>query len=309
MYKDSFINNNKKLLTQSSRNNNMNDYNSIIKQRCNSFNDFKSNINNIFINLKYSNNKKNPALFGSSLDKFNLDNNSGIFNQQNQKDKKKINKKRNKSHIFSTNKNNSNTNTNSLGNKKSINKTIDKAIINNMNLNLNLTTENNDNSYIFKNKKIKKHSCINLKNKTNNKCCSKSNLNKKRPCYLFIKSQNFSPPSTSSRNKKRKKNNSTLLQNSNLNINLLKKNKIVWALKEIFYFLSNKKNQIDIFKINKNNFIIPDDIIKSVQYIIQNCDKNKNIINIKDFILKGTILFDNFPFEEQISILNFNNDK
>ena len=309
MYKDSFTNNNKFLLTQSSRNNNINDYSNIIKQRCNSFNDFNSNINNIFINLKYSNNKKSPALLG--LEKFNLENNSGIFNQQNQQNKKKINKKRNKSHIFSTNKvySNTNSNTNSLGNKKSINKTIDKAIINNMNLNLNLTTENNNNSYSFKNKKTKKHSCTNLKNNLNNKCCSKSNLNKKRPCYLFIKNQNSSPLSTSSRNKKTKKNNSTLLQNSNLTLNLLKKNKIACALKEIFYFLSNKNNKIDIFKINKNNFIIPDDIIKSVQCIIQNCEKNKNIINIKDFILKGTLLFDSFPFEEQISILNFTNDK
>ena len=89
----------------------------------------------------------------------------------------------------------------------------------------------------------------------------------------------------------------------------MKKNKIACALKEIFYFLSNKNNKIDIFKINKNNFVIPDDIIKSVQCIIQNCEKNKNIINIKDFILKGTLLFDSFPFEEQISILNFTNDK
>ena len=298
MYKDSFINNNRILLTQSSRNNNLNDYSSTIKQKCNSFNDFNSNINNIFINLKYSNNKKHPSLLGY-LDKFNIDNNSCFTHHQN---KKKISKKRNISCALSSNK----INSNSFGNKKSINDTSDKAIINNMNLNLNITTESNNNSYSYKNrKKFSNNYCPNLKNNINNKIVTKPNLNKKRPCYLFIKSQNSSPLS-SSRSQRRKKNHSTLLQNSNININLLKKNKIVGALKEIFHLLSNKSSQIDIYKINKNNnLIIPNDIAKSAQFIIQNCEKNKNIINIKEFILKGSLLFDSLPFDEQISILNF----
>ena len=218
------------------------------------------------------------------------------------KNKKKKKKKRNVSNFLSSNK----LNSNSFGNKKSINDTIDKAIINNMNLNLNITTQNNSNSYSFKNKKkLNSNYCPNLKNNLNNKISSKSNLNKKRPCYLFIKSQNSSPPSTS-RSKRRKKNHSTLLQNSNININLLKKNKITNSLKHIFYIISNKTNKIDISKINKNNNIfIPDDIAKSVLFIIQNCEKNKNIINNKEFILKGAFLFDCLPLDEQISILNY----
>ena len=303
IYKDSFsnnYNNNKILLTQSSRNNNLNDYSSYIKQRCNSFNDFNSNINNIFINLKYSNNKKKQPI--GIFDRFHFENNSIMLSQQN---KKKNTKKRNISHAFSSNRIHSITN--SFGNKKSINETIDKAIINNMNLNLNITTESNNNSYSFKNrKKLNNNYCINLKNKLSNKC-SKSNLNRKRPCNLFIKSQKSSTSSTS-RNK-RKKNHSTLIQNSNLTLNLLKKNKIIGALKEIFYILSNKNNQIDVFKINKNNFIIPDDIIKSVLYIIHNCELNKRIVTIKEFVLKGTLLFENLPFEDQITILNYNKDK
>ena len=301
MSKDYSINNNKIILTQSSRNNNLNDYSNYIKQRCNSFNDFNSNINNIFINLKYSNNNKKKPTYGS-FERFNFENNSVFLSNQN---KRKNAKKRNISHAFSTNRINSNTN--SFGNKKTINDTIDKAIINNMNLNLNITTEsNNNNSYSFKNKKrINTTYCTNLKNKINN---SKSNMNKKRPCYLFIKSQKSSPPSTS-RDKRKKKNHSTLLQNSNLTLNLLKKNKIAGALKQIFYFLSNKSNQIDVFSINKKNFIIPDYIIKSDLYIIHNCELNKRIITIKEFILKGTLLFDNLPFEEQMSILNYKNDK
>ena len=298
MYKDSFTNNNRILFTQSSRNNNLNDCSSTTKHRCNSFNDYNSNINNIFINLKYSNNKKFSSLLGY-LDKFNLDNNSYFMHHQN---KKKFAKKRNVSNFLSSNK----LNSNSFGNKKSINDTIDKAIINNMNLNLNITTQSNSNSYSFKNKKkLNSNYCPNLKNNLNNKISSKSNLNKKRPCYLFIKSQNSSPPSTS-RSKRRKKNHSTLLQNSNININLLKKNKITNSLKHIFYIISNKTNKIDISKINKNNNIfIPDDIAKSVLFIIQNCEKNKNIINNKEFILKGAFLFDCLPLDEQISILNY----
>lgn len=309
MYKDSFISsNNNILLTQSSRNYNLNNYSSLIKQRCKSFNDFNSNNNNIFINLKYSNNRKNPSLLGF-LEKYNLDNNNNNSGFLHQKNKKKIAKKRNKSHAFSSYRINSNSN-NSLGNyKKSINNTIDKAFINNKNSNLNITTDGDNNSYSYKNKKkISANYCTNLKNKLNKRSCSKSNLNKKRPCYLFIKSQNSSPPSTS-REQRKKNNHSTLLQNSRLTINLLKKNKISKILKEIFYCLSNKNNQIDVFKINKNNAILPDDIIKSVLCIIQNCERNKNIITIKEFILKGTILFDSFPFEEQISILNFSYDK
>ena len=297
MYKkDSFINN-KILLTQSSRNNNQSDYSSYIKPRCNSFNDFNSNINNIFINLKYSNNKKNH-LGSPNHDKYNLE-----YHQN----KRKYTKKRNISQALSSNKINYYTN-NSICNKKSINETNDKPIINNMNLNVNITTDSNNHSYSYKNKKkISSNYCTNLKNKINNKISCKSNLNKKRPCHLFIKSQNSSPPSTS-RNMNKKKNHSTLLQNSSLTINLLKKNKIAASLKEVFYYLSNKSNQIDIFKINKNSFVIPEDIIKSVQYILQNCEKNKGCINIKEFIFKGTLLFDNLPFEEQIMILNFNSN-
>jgi len=304
MYKDSFINNNKILLNQSSRNNILNDYN----QRCNSFNDFNSNINNIFINLKYSNNKKTPA-DPMYLDKYNLDNNSYFKQHQN---KKKIAKKRNISQALSSYRIN---NSHSNHNKKSMNQTTDKAIINNMNLNLNITTESNNNSYsVISKKKFynsnnnsnnNSYNNINMNKKFSNKCSSKNNLNKKRPCYLFIKSQNTSPPSTSQ--KKKKKNHSTLIQNSSMTIGLMKKNKIANSLKNLFLYLSNKNNQIDIFKINKNK--IPEDAIKLVQYIIHNCEQNQRIITIKEFIMKGTLLFDNLTFEEQISILNFRNDK
>ena len=197
-----------------------------------------------------------------------------------------------------------------------MNQTTDKAIINNMNLNLNITTESNSNSYsVISKKKFynsnnnsnnNSYNNINVKkNKFSNKCSSKNNLNKKRPCYLFIKSQNTSPFSTSQ--KKKRKNHSTLIQNSSMTIGLLKKNKIANALKNLFLFLSNKNNQIDIFKINKSK--IPEDAIKLVQYIIHNCEKNQRIITIKEFIMKGTLLFDNLTFEEQISILNFRNGK
>ena len=292
MNKDSFINNNKILLSQSSRINNNNDYSNYVKQRCNSFNDFNSNINNIFINLKYSNNKKNKSLLGY------LDNNSGILPQQN---KKKINKKRNNSHIFSSNK--IYNNANCFGNKKSVNETSDKAIINNMNLNLNITSETNNNSYSFKNKrKINNNNFANLKNKIINKC--PTNINNKNPCYFFIENQN----SSSSSRGKIKKNHNTLFQNSSLTINLLKRNKIVEALKEIFYYLSNNSDN-DVLKINKKNLIIPEEIIKPIQKIIRNCNSKNNNIIIKDFILKGVLLFDSLPFEEKISILNFNYDK
>ena len=305
MYKDSFINNNNKvLLNQSSRNNILNDYN----QRCNSFNDFNSNINNIFINLKYSNNKK-TSVEPMYLDKYNLDNNSYFKQHQN---KKKITKKRNISYALSSNRIN---NSHSIHNKKSMNQTTDKAIINNMNLNLNITTESNNKSYsVISKKKFynsnnssnnNSYNNINVKNKISNKCSSKNNLNKKRPCYLFIKSQNTSPLSTSQ--KKKKKNHSTLIQNSSLTIGLLKKNKIANSLKNLFLYLSNKNNQIDIFKINKNK--IPEDAIKLVQYIIHNCEQNQRIITIKEFIMKGTLLFDSLTTEEQISILNFRNEK
>ena len=305
MHKDSFINNNNKvLLNQSSRNNILNDYN----QRCNSFNDFNSNINNIFINLKYSNNKK-TSVEPMYLDKYNLDNNSYFKQHQN---KKKITKKRNISYALSSNRIN---NSHSIHNKKSMNQTTDKAIINNMNLNLNITTESNNNSYSVINKKKfynsnnssnnNSYNNINVKNKISNKCSSKNNLNKKRPCYLFIKSQNTSPLSTSQ--KKKKKNHSTLIQNSSLTIGLLKKNKIANSLKNLFLYLSNKNNQIDIFKINKNK--IPEDAIKLVQYIIHNCEQNQRIITIKEFIMKGTLLFDSLTTEEQISILNVRNEK
>ena len=292
MNKDSFFNNNNKiLLSQSSRINNINDYSSYIKQRCNSFNDFNSNINNIFINLKYSNNKKNKSLLGY------LDNNSGTLPQQN---KKKINKKRNNSHVFSSNRI-YNNNTNSFGNKKSVIEASDKALINNMNLNLNITAEANNNSYSFKNKrKINNNNFANLKNKIINKCST--NINNKRPCYFFVESQNSSSHSTS--RGKIKKNHNTLLKNSSLTINLLKKNKIVEALKEIFYYLSNNSDKIDVLKINKKNLIIPEEIIKPIQKIIRNCKSKNNNIIIKDFILKGVLLFDSLPFEEKISILN-----
>jgi len=304
--KGSFINNNNKiLLNQSSRNNILNDYNS----GCNSFNDFNSNINNIFINLKYSNYKKS-FIEPMYLDKYNLDNNSYFKQHQN---KKKIAKKRNISDALSSYRIN---NSHSIHNKKSMNQTTDKAIINNMNLNLNITTESNSNSYsVISKKKFynsnnnsnnNSYNNINVKkNKFSNKCSSKNNLNKKRPCYLFIKSQNTSPFSTSQ--KKKRKNHSTLIQNSSMTIGLLKKNKIANALKNLFLFLSNKNNQIDIFKINKNK--IPEDAVKLVQYIIHNCEKNQRIITIKEFIMKGTLLFDNLTFEEQISILNFRNGK
>ena len=305
MHKDSFINNNNKvLLNQSSRNNILNDYN----QRCNSFNDFNSNINNIFINLKYSNNKK-TSVEPMYLDKYNLDNNSYFKQHQN---KKKITKKRNISYALSSNRIN---NSHSIHNKKSMNQTTDKAIINNMNLNLNITTESNNNSYsVISKKKFynsnnssnnNSYNNINVKNKISNKCSSKNNLNKKRPCYLFIKSQNTSSLSTSQ--KKKKKNHSTLIQNSSLTIGLLKKNKIANSLKNLFLYLSNKNNQIDIFKINKNK--IPEDAIKLVQYIIHNCEQNQRILTIKEFIMKGTLLFDSLTTEEQISILNFRNEK
>ena len=305
MYKDSFINNNNKvLLNQSSRNNILNDYN----QRCNSFNDFNSNINNIFINLKYSNNKK-TSVEPMYLDKYNLDNNSYFKQHQN---KKKITKKRNISYALSSNRIN---NSHSIHNKKSMNQTTDKAIINNMNLNLNITTESNNKSYsVISKKKFynsnnssnnNSYNNINVKNKISNKCSSKNNLNKKRPCYLFIKSQNTSSLSTSQ--KKKKKNHSTLIQNSSLTIGLLKKNKIANSLKNLFLYLSNKNNQIDIFKINKNK--IPEDAIKLVQYIIHNCEQNQRILTIKEFIMKGTLLFDSLTTEEQISILNFRNEK
>ena len=297
MYKDSFIkNNNKALLSQSSKNNNKNNYSSsFIKRRSGSFNDFNSNINNIFINLKYSNNKKN--LVGQAYsDKFNLDGNSYLNQQQN---KKNSTKKRNISHALSSTK--VKYSSNSLEFKKSINETIDKSSQNNMNLNLNITSENN-NSYSLKNrKKTKSNNSKPIKNKFNNKCSSKSNLSKKRPGYLFIKSQNSSPPSTS---RKKKKNHSTLFQNSSLTIGLLKRNKIANSLKNIFNFLSNKNNRIDIFKINKNNNI-PDDIIKPIQHIIQNCEQNQGAISSKEFIMKGSLLFDKLTIEEQISILNF----
>ena len=297
MYKDSFIkNNNKALLSQSSKNNNKNNYSSsFIKRRSGSFNDFNSNINNIFINLKYSNNKKN--LVGQAYsDKFNLDGNSYLNQQQN---KKNSTKKRNISHALSSTK--VKYSSNSLEFKKSINETIDKSSQNNINLNLNITSENN-NSYSLKNrKKTKSNNSKPIKNKFNNKCSSKSNLSKKRPGYLFIKSQNSSPPSTS---RKKKKNHSTLFQNSSLTIGLLKRNKIANSLKNIFNFLSNKNNRIDIFKINKNNNI-PDDIIKPIQHIIQNCEQNQGAISSKEFIMKGSLLFDKLTIEEQISILNF----
>ena len=297
MYKDPFIkNNNKALLSQSSKNNNKNNYSSsFIKRRSGSFNDFNSNINNIFINLKYSNNKKN--LVGQAYsDKFNLDGNSYLNQQQN---KKNSTKKRNISHALSSTK--VKYSSNSLEFKKSINETIDKSSQNNMNLNLNITSENN-NSYSLKNrKKTKSNNSKPIKNKFNNKCSSKSNLSKKRPGYLFIKSQNSSPPSTS---RKKKKNHSTLFQNSSLTIGLLKRNKIANSLKNIFNFLSNKNNRIDIFKINKNNNI-PDDIIKPIQHIIQNCEQNQGAISSKEFIMKGSLLFDKLTIEEQISILNF----
>jgi hypothetical protein len=261
MYKYSFSNynkNNKFLLNQTSRNNNLNDYSSFLKSRCNSFNDFNSNINNIFINLKYSNNKKKQPI--GIFDRFHFENNSIMLSQQN---KKKNTKKRNISHAFSSNRIHSITN--SFGNKKSINETIDKAIINNMNLNLNITTESNNNSYSFKNKrKINNNNFANLKNKIINKCST--NINNKRPCYFFVESQNSSSPSTS--RGKIKKNHNTLLQNSSLTINLLKKNKIVEALKEIFYYLSNNSDKIDVLKINKKNLIIPEEMIKPVQKII-----------------------------------------
>ena len=293
IYKDSFIkNNNKALLTQSSKNNNKNNYSSFIKRRSDSFNGFNSNI---FINLKYSNNKKN--LVGQAyLDKFNLDSNT-YFNQQ--QNKKNNTKKRNISHALSSTK--IKYSSNSLDFKKSINETIDKSSVNNMNLNLNITSENN-NSYSLKNrKKTKSNNSKPVKNKINNKSSSKSNLNKKKPCYLFIKSQNSSPPSTS---RKKKKNHSTLIQNSNLTIGLLKKSKIANSLKDIFNFLSNNNNRIDIFKINKNNNI-PDDIIKPMQHIIQNCEQNQGAISSKEFIMKGSLLFDKLTIEDQISILNF----
>ena len=281
-HRDSLIKNNEILLSQSSRNNNINEYNNEIKQRCNSFNDFNSNISNIFINLKYSNNKKKTNLLGY------LDNNSDFFYLENNK---KTTKKRNKSSnkIYG--------NTNSFGNKKSMNKTIYKALT--CDINLNSTKETNNNSYSYKNKKkiYSNNNFDNLKNKFRNKYST--NINKKRPCYLFIKSQNSSPPSTTRR--KRKKNHSILLQNS-----CLRKKKLVGALKEIFNHLSNKKNKMNILKINKNNLLILEDIIKPIQKIIQNCEQKNNIISIKDFVLKGALLFDNFPFEEQISILNFN---
>ena len=293
IYKDSFIkNNNKALLTQSSKNNNKNNYSSFIKRRSDSFNGFNSNI---FINLKYSNNKKN--LVGQAyLDKFNLDSNT-YFNQQ--QNKKNNTKKRNISHALSSTK--IKYSSNSLDFKKSINETIDKSSVNNMNLNLNITSENN-NSYSLKNrKKTKSNNSKPVKNKINNKSSSKSNLNKKKPCYLFIKSQNSSPPSTS---RKKKKNHSTLIQNSSLTIGLLKRNKIANSLKDIFNFLSNDNNRIDIFKINKNNNI-PDDIIKPMQHIIQNCEQNQGAISSKEFIMKGSLLFDKLTIEDQISILNF----
>jgi hypothetical protein len=297
MYKDSFIkNNNKALLSQSSKNNNKNNYSSsFIKRRSGSFNDFNSNINNIFINLKYSNNKKN--LVGQAYsDKFNLDGNSYLNQQQN---KKNSTKKRNISHALSSTK--VKYSSNSLEFKKSINETIDKSSQNNMNLNLNITSENN-NSYSLKNrKKTKSNNSKPIKNKSINKFPSKTNLNKKRPCYLFIKSQNSSPPSTS---RKKKKNHSTLLQNSSLTIGLMKRNKIANSLKNIFNFLSNKDNRIDIFKINKNNNI-PDDIIKPIQHIIQNCEQSQGAISSKEFIMKGSLLFGKLAIEEQISILNF----
>ena len=295
IYKDSLINN-KILLNQSSRNNNLNDYSSFKKQRCNSFNDFNSNINNIFINLKYSNNKKSH-IGPPYLEKFNLDSNS-YFNQHN---KRKASKKRNINHALSSNKV---ANSHSINKNKFVNKTSDKSLKNNINLNLNITTESNNNSYSLKNRKLLNinNKSTSLKNKINNKGSSKSNFNKKKPCYLFIKSQNLSPLSSS--RKRKKKNHSTLLQNSSLTISLIKKNKITNSLKNIFYYLSNKNNQIDIFKINKKNFI-PDDIIKSVQYILQNCEQNKGTISINEFIMKGTLLFDNLPFDDQISILNF----
>jgi hypothetical protein len=294
MYKDSFIkNNNKALMSQSSKNNNKKNYSSsFIKRRSGSFNDFNSNI---FINLKYSNNKKN--LVGQPYsDKFNLDGNS-YFNQQ--QNKKNNTKKRNITHTLSSTK--VKYSSNSLEFKKSINETIDKSSQNNMNLNLNITSENN-NSYSLKNrKKTKSNNSKPIKNKFNNKCSSKSNLNKKRPGYLFIKSQNSSPPSTSL---KKKKNHSTLFQNSSLTIGLLKRNKIANSLKNIFNFLSNKDNRIDIFKINKNNNI-PDDIIKPIQHIIQNCEQSQGAISSKEFIMKGSLLFGKLAIEEQISILNF----
>jgi hypothetical protein len=294
MYKDPFIkNNNKALLSQSSKNHNKNNYSSsFIKRRSGSFNDFNSNI---FINLKYSNNKKN--LVGQAYsDKFHLDSNS-YFNQQ--QNKKNNTKKRNITHALSSTK--VKYSSNSLDYKKTINETIDKSSQNNMNLNLNITSDNN-NSYSLKNrKKTRSNNSKPIKNKFNIKCSSKSNLNKKRPCYLFIKSQNSSPPSTS---RKKKKNHSTLIQNSNLTIGLLKRNKIANSLKNIFNFLSNKNNRIDIFKINKNNNV-PEDIIKPIQHIIQNCEQNQGAISSKEFIMKGSLLFDKLTIEEQISILKF----
>ena len=105
-----------------------------------------------------------------------------------------------------------------------------------MNLYLNITTDGENNSYSYKNKKkITSNYCTNLKNRLNKRSCSKTNLNKKRPCYLFIKSQNSSPPSTS-REQRKKNNHSTLVKNSSLNINLLKKNKITKILKDILLF-------------------------------------------------------------------------
>ena len=85
--------------------------------------------------------------------------------------------------------------------------------------------------------------------------------------------------------------------------------KIVEALKEIFYYLSNNSDKIDVLQINKKNLIIPEEIIKPIQKIIRNCKSKNNNIIIKDFILKGVLLFDSLPFEEKISILNFNYDK
>ena len=48
-------------------------------------------------------------------------------------------------------------------------------------------------------------------------------------------------------------------------------------------------------------------MIKPIQHIIQNCEQNQGVINVKEFIKKGTLLFNRLTIKEQISILNFLN--
>ena len=75
--------------------------------------------------------------------------------------------------------------------------------------------------------------------------------------------------------------------------------------------MSNDNNRIDIFKINKNNNI-PDDIIKPMQHIIQNCEQNQGAISSKEFIMKGSLLFDKLTinFNDFVDIMqNLGKDK